>query len=109
LIYGNYITGVEEEVPTSRRSNLANYPNPFNPRTILRFELSHAGRAQLAIHDLRGRVVRHLTTSRLSAGPHELVWDGTDDQGGAVASGQYFARLQIDGAPAATRKLLLVR
>ncbi|MFT5233646.1 MAG: subtilisin family serine protease, partial [Candidatus Krumholzibacteriia bacterium] len=109
LIYGNHVTAVDDEIPAPRPDNLKNYPNPFNPRTVLRFEMGKTGPVKLAIHDMRGRLVRHLVAAELNAGTHEWVWDGNDDQGGAVASGQYFARLQIKGTPDVSRKLMLVR
>jgi hypothetical protein len=85
-----------------------NIPNPFNPTTRLAFELAAPGYARLAIFDVRGRWVRTLADAALAAGPHTLLWDGTDARGSSVASGVYFARLTSDGQ-SAVRRLLLVR
>ncbi|MEN8007979.1 MAG: hypothetical protein ABFS42_13250 [Candidatus Krumholzibacteriota bacterium] len=72
-------------------------PNPFNPRTGLRFTLPESGRVSLRIHDLAGRLVRTLLEDRyLGAGPHREFWNGRDNEGGAVAAGVYFSRLQVD-------------
>lgn len=109
LLYGDYATGVDDQVPASREGGLENYPNPFNPRTVLRFETRLAGPVALAIHDLRGRLVRRLVQADLPVGAHEYVWDGRDQSGGAAASGQYFARLVAPGLDPVTRKLMLVR
>ncbi len=68
-------------------------PNPFNPRTTLRFELPAAAQARLEIFDLAGRRIRTLVSASLSAGPHEVTWDGTDARGCAAPSGNYVARL----------------
>jgi hypothetical protein len=68
-------------------------PNPFNPRTTLRFELPAAAHARLEIFDLAGRRIRTLVSTSLSAGPHEVTWDGTDARGCAAPSGNYVARL----------------
>jgi hypothetical protein len=86
-----------------------NVPNPFNPRTELRFDLPQAGRARLAIYDVTGRRVCTLLDRELPAGGYRLPWDGTDGRGIAVASGVYHARLEIAGQAPATRKLVLVR
>lgn len=43
----------------------------------------------MAVHDVRGRLVRSLPAGSLDAGPHTLAWDGWDDSGRAVASGAY--------------------
>jgi len=109
LIYGDYVTAIDDHIPTATNGGLDNYPNPFNPRTILRFSTRAPGRVRLAIHDVRGRLVRRLVSAELPSGSHEVLWDGLDQQGGAVASGQYFARLVAPDTPPATRKLLLIR
>ncbi len=86
----------------------AAYPNPFNPRTQLRFDLPRAGRVALRIYDVRGRLVRTLVDEVLPAAVHQRSWDGTDTDGRRVASGVYYARLNgPDGV--ATRKLLLLK
>lgn len=76
---------------------LANAPNPFNPRTTLRFGLAEAGPARLAIFDARGRLVRTLLDGGLAAGDHVVAWDGRDDSGRAAPSGVYFSRLASGG------------
>jgi len=68
-------------------------PNPFNPSTTLSFELARESVARLAIHDMRGRLVRTLVDGGLQAGAHQSVWDGRDASGRTVESGVYFARL----------------
>jgi flagellar hook assembly protein FlgD len=44
----------------------------------------------------------------MSAGKHQIVWDGTDDRGNAISSGVYFYRL-IVGGTSRTRKMLLMK
>ncbi|MCA9759793.1 MAG: hypothetical protein KDA27_28610, partial [Candidatus Eisenbacteria bacterium] len=65
-------------------------PNPFAPRTTIRFNLATTGPAELAIYDVAGRRIRTLAQGTLDAGPHDLVWDGTDDAGHSVPSGTYW-------------------
>ncbi len=83
-------------------------PNPFNPRTVVSFELGQPARAALAIYDIRGMLVRRLLDEDLPAGRHEAVWDGRDHSGRGAASGVYLARLEADGL-LRERKLTLVR
>jgi hypothetical protein len=83
-------------------------PNPFNPRTEIRFLTAVPGRATLAVHDLRGNRVATLVDAILPAGEHAAVWDGRDVRGRAVAAGSYLARLSTP-AGASTRKLTLVK
>ncbi len=103
------VTGAPDTPPVTARTVLAGHPNPFNPRTTLAFTLPRDGRVRLTIHDLAGRRVRVLANGPLTAGRHEIVWDGTDDTGRAVPSGTYLARLEGEGIASATRKLALVR
>lgn len=84
-------------------------PNPFNPRTTLRFELQRAGAVELALFDLAGRRVRTLLMGeRLPEGRHAMVWDGRDDAGAEVASGVYRVRLRT-GQGLHARAVTLVR
>lgn len=83
-------------------------PNPFNPQTDLRFTLKEAGRVDLGIYDLHGRLVCQLANRVYSAGDHVLTWCGHNDRGREVASGVYLARL-IVGRYSQTHRLVLVR
>lgn len=96
-------------VPADRRAAvLAGWPNPFNPRTTVAFDLPRAAHARLALHDVAGRLVRVLVDDALPAGSHEVVWDGRDASGRDAASGLYVARL-VAGDARATLRLNLVR
>ncbi len=64
-----------------------NHPNPFNPRTTIRFDLPAAGQVRLVVYDLAGRLVRVLVEGEVSAGSHEAVWDGRDATGRARTLG----------------------
>lgn len=87
---------------------LGNVPNPFNPLTEISFDLARAGRAQLDIFDLRGRLVTRLVDEVLPAGTHTCRWEGRDAKGHAVSSGAYLYRLR-QGGVVQDRKMLLVR
>ncbi|MFO7654456.1 MAG: FlgD immunoglobulin-like domain containing protein [Candidatus Krumholzibacteriia bacterium] len=87
---------------------LSVHPNPFNPRTVLAFELPEPAPVALAVHDAAGRRVRTLLIGPLAAGRHELVWDGRDDGGRPLASGVYQGRLQA-GSRTSRATLTLVR
>lgn len=109
------LTGVEEwdraggALP-SGFSLLPNYPNPFNPETVIayRIGLDRPAAVSLRIYNLLGQQVRTLTEGVQAAGEYRLVWDGRDDAGRALSSGIYFARLQVEAA-GQTRKLVLAR
>lgn len=101
-------TPVAEPLPAAASLPLAAYPNPFNPRLQLEFEMPSAGEARARIFDVRGRRVAELSRTTASAGPVRLVWNGTTGDGGEAPSGVYFVRITTP-AGAAVRKVLLAR
>ena len=83
-------------------------PNPFNPRTEIHFRLPRSGRVDLDIHDARGHLVRRLIQGQpYEEGPGVVAWDGTDDQGRALSSGLYLARIRAGGFSAISKLTLL--
>jgi hypothetical protein len=84
-------------------------PNPFNPATLLAFEIAREGTVELRILDASGRMVRTLAQGFLSAGRHEAFWDGRDSEGRGVASGLYVAEVTAAGQGSDRTKLVLVR
>ena len=90
------------------RSLLSAYPNPFNPQTVLKFELARPGLAQLDVYDLAGARVKSLVQEQLEAGVYNHTWSGQNEEGQRMPSGIYFARLVVDGV-ASTQKLTLVQ
>ena len=86
---------------------LPNYPNPFNPETTIRFSLPEAVHVQLDIYDILGQKVRRLMDDDLSAGSHQVRWNGRDDRDRAMSSGMFFYRVQAGEFHAAGRMLLL--
>jgi hypothetical protein len=88
--------------------SLSNYPNPFNPSTTIRYDVSPPQDVTLAIFDVNGRLVRSFEKAKNGAGVHELHWDGRDNRGVAVASGVYYARLATR-QQTLTRKIVLLK
>ncbi|MFH1844542.1 MAG: FG-GAP-like repeat-containing protein [bacterium] len=67
-----------------------NRPNPFNPRTTIRYDLSVPAPVTLRVFDAAGRQVRLLQDNvQQQPGRHEVVWDGRDDTGQQLSSGIY--------------------
>jgi hypothetical protein len=99
-------TGVDE-IPVS--VFLArNHPNPFNPKTSIRFGLPETSDARLAVYDAAGRLVRVLASGTLDAGEYEYTWDGRDSAGAKMSSGIYFATLQA-GDIGLKQKMVLLK
>jgi len=85
------------------------YPNPFNPNTVIKYQLSTDSRTSLIIYDVLGREVATLANGMMAAGFHSETWNAQN-----CASGMYFARLVVTDAVgkqvyAKTAKLLLMK
>jgi hypothetical protein len=87
-----------------------NTPNPFNPRTVIRYWIESSGPVRLNVYDVRGRLVRTLVDAEQNGRtvPYSVVWDGRDNAGEAVASGVYFYQLVAPGF-VETRKMILLK
>jgi flagellar hook assembly protein FlgD len=91
-----------------------NYPNPFNPTTTLRYALPKDARVNITIYNILGLQIATLRDEVQSMGSHDIVWNGRNDFGAAVASGTYFYRIDArpaDGSPAFTniKKMVLLK
>lgn len=84
-----------------------NYPNPFNPETSIRFQLPQESRVILAIYNMMGQEIIRLVDGTVSAGVHEVRWDGRDSQGIKVPSGMYLYQFRA-GEFNATKKMILL-
>jgi hypothetical protein len=84
-------------------------PNPFNPTTLIRYDLATASTVSLRIYDVTGNLVRKLVDGvHQEADTHAVLWNGTDERGQGVAAGLYFYRLTTESFTA-MGKMVLVR
>jgi hypothetical protein len=93
---------------------LQGYPNPFNPSTTIAYTLPVGGKVTLRVYNTLGREVAELVRGPRQAAEYHVAWNGTDDEGKAVASGVYLVRLQLNETSERTSrvqtlKILLVR
>ncbi len=66
-----------------------NFPNPFNPTTVIQYEIPQQGHVRLTVFDITGREVAVLVDQEVTAGRYQALFDAT-----SLASGMYFYRLQ---------------
>jgi flagellar hook assembly protein FlgD len=105
-------TGVD--LPATRSGALVNYPNPFNPSTMLTLRLPFGEDAagdsevRIDIFTVSGERVRALYAGALAAAEKELVWDGRDDRGAVVPSGVYIGVARTEHG-VFKRKMIAVR
>ncbi|MBN2013081.1 T9SS type A sorting domain-containing protein [candidate division KSB1 bacterium] len=74
-----------------------NFPNPFNPQTVIPFQLTKDTMVEISIYNLSGQKIRTLVNEFTIAGSYVTIWDARDNHGHIVSSGTYFYRMTADG------------
>ncbi len=95
---------ITPDIPLS----LYNYPNPFNPETIIEFSLPQRGDVKLTIYNIKGQQIRILVNEKKEKGENRIIWDGRDDRGRIMASGIYFCQL-VASDRTISRKMILLK
>lgn len=78
-----------------------NYPNPFNPSTVIKFDVKENTNVKLSVFSITGETVAELVNSNLSAGTYEATWDAA-----GLASGYYFYRMEAGNFTSAKKMIL---
>ena len=107
----NYTLIIESETNTSVEPDIRpalfaleqNFPNPFNPTTMIRFDVANNSNITLQIVDMTGRVVATLVNEVKSPGSYSISWNATEN-----ASGMYLLRMQSNNG-VLTRKMTLIK
>ncbi len=98
-----------EDSPIPDKYDLSqNFPNPFNPGTLIQYQLPENSKVRLTIYNLLGQKVRTLVDAELEAGYKSIYWDGRDDLGRNVAAGVYLYEL-VAGSFVSTKKMVLMK
>jgi hypothetical protein len=84
-----------------------NFPNPFNPSTSFTLSLPEASDYSIRIFNITGQMVKTYA-GHLEAGNHTITWDGSNQQGGKVASGVYFYKAEASQFTE-TRKMMMLK
>ena len=100
------LLGARFTLPTEFAS--AVYPNPFNPRTTISYELPADTDVSIIIYDAIGQEIRQLVSQHYTAGRYSVQWDAKDHMGRSVGSGVYIAKI-LAGPNTATQKMLLLK
>lgn len=104
----NLITPVEDVIQITATALLGNYPNPFNPQTVIHYEVKDIQPVRIEIYNVKGQFIRTLVSETKATGHYTAVWDGSDNHGKAVTSGVYHYRMQA-GSYQANRRMLLLK
>ncbi len=89
-------------------TDLGPRPNPFNPATVLQFELTSPADCRVRIHDLRGHLVWDSGSVAGHAGINSVSWRGIDAAGGPAPAGVYVYGIAVEGRAVTSGKLTLV-
>jgi len=107
---GAYATGVESEpAPAPKERPIQNRPNPFNPETVISYELAKAGHVRIDLFDASGRRVRTLVDASQEVGHQETRWNGELASGQPAPSGAYFYKVTFPDGVTASKKMVLLR
>ena len=102
-------TAVELSMLPTATALAQNFPNPFNPETNIRFDLSGATTVTLTVYDAAGQAVRSLVAGEfMEAGTYNLTWDGRNGAGDMVGSGIYFYEMRA-GSFTLMKKMTLLQ
>ena len=85
-----------------------NYPNPFNPRTTIKYELHKVSNVTMIIYNILGQKIKTLVDDKKIPGSYQIEWDGTNEYGRKVASGQYIIELRA-GNKIHTIKVMFIK
>jgi len=105
-VRNNKVTGVNDdknELTPSHFTLYQNNPNPFNPSTIISYNIPAASKVTLDVYDLLGRHVQSLLNDYQEQGSHSISFNAS-----GLSSGVYFYRI-VAGQYTATRQMVLIR
>jgi len=94
--------------PVKEFALLGNYPNPFNPSTVIRFTVPFNQKVNVSIYDINGRKIRTLVNDVVASGYHQVKWDGRNSHGQHMAAGMYFYTL-TSSSRIYSKKMILIK
>jgi hypothetical protein len=97
------LTGIEEQTAPPHFSLAQNFPNPFNPMTMIEYTVPAPGKHTLTVFDMSGREVKTLVNDFQDPGAYRMAFNGS-----GLASGVFLCRLTTD-SQTAIRKLVLLK
>ena len=107
----NVVTAVTDK-PAEKVTSLdlmGNYPNPFNPSTVIKYKVPFTQKVSVRIYDMTGRELLLLDEGVKSPGQHEVVFDAASvNSGSSLSSGVYFYRLTGENV-VKTGKMILIK
>ena len=107
--FGGDMVSLEfDNKPPSSFALHPNYPNPFNPSTIISYSIPENADVMLTIYDMRGRMIKSLVNEHQAIGRYSIEWNATDDYGSNVGAGVYIYQLR-SGNKTISQKMVLMK
>ena len=109
LVVNYTVTGTDDPNDMLKVTRLeANYPNPFNPETTIKFNLKETMPVSLVVYNIKGQKVKTLVNGMCEKGTHQIVWRGNDSHNQKVSSGIYFYQIKA-GNYSSIKKMVLMK
>ena len=106
-VFDNSSVGIKR-IDNFSLNNINNYPNPFNPITTLRYDLSEDAFVKITVYDILGNLVSNLLNNNQYSGNKSVQWNATNNKGQPVPAGLYLYTIQA-GEFRQTKKMVLLK
>ncbi|MBI86765.1 MAG: hypothetical protein CMG63_01665 [Candidatus Marinimicrobia bacterium] len=109
--FGQFINttlSIDQNIAPGEYKLYANYPNPFNPATIITYDLAEFSPVELTVFDMRGRKIKNLFLGQQNPGQYKATWTGVDDYGKSVSAGVYIYKLKVSNK-IFSRKMIMIK
>lgn len=97
-------TGISDGLLPAVTELKGNYPNPFNPATIINFSVANSENIKIAVYNVSGQLVKELLNSKIAAGNHQITFVAS-----ALNSGLYYAVMESASGVKMTQKMMLLK
>lgn len=102
----NYVSVEDENLMPLPQ--ISSYPNPFVDRATIEYELKEAGETKIEIYNLKGQLVKEISSGHQRIGQHQVTWDGKNNRGERCSDGVYLLRIN-DGRNTHTKKIVKLK
>ena len=106
--FENVTSAVEDAASNNSLQVKGNYPNPFEEKTNIEFEIESAGEVLIIIYDSKGNQIQTLECNDCQAGKNTLQWKGIDKAGNKALSGVYYYEVRY-GKEVLSKKMIVIK
>jgi hypothetical protein len=98
------VTSIVDEVISLPKNTLSNFPNPFNPHTTIKFNITYPSKVLLQVFNVKGQLITTLLNEEKQAGDYSVVWNSNEQP-----SGIYFVKLSNNEGLSKNHKIILIK